>query len=87
MYILASKMHIYSVAQARNRLADLIDAALAGEDVVVTRNGSPVVRIQPYSNSRPPISALEGALKGRLVLGNQFHGKDQESTDASDAGA
>jgi prevent-host-death family protein len=37
----------YSVVQAKNNFSDLIDRAIAGEDVVVTRHGAPVVEIKP----------------------------------------
>lgn len=61
-------MLICSVAKARSRLAELIDAAMQGQDVVVTRNGVPVVRIQPYHHSLAPLQAMDGALKGRLAI-------------------
>lgn len=35
----------YSVAEAKNTLPRLIDRALAGEEVVITRHGKPVVEI------------------------------------------
>nr|WP_295660789.1 type II toxin-antitoxin system prevent-host-death family antitoxin [Polymorphobacter sp.] len=36
----------YSVAEAKNTLPRLIDRALAGEDVVITRHGKPVVEVR-----------------------------------------
>lgn len=36
----------YSVAEARNKLSELIDRALKGEDVVITRHGAPVVELR-----------------------------------------
>jgi antitoxin (DNA-binding transcriptional repressor) of toxin-antitoxin stability system len=35
----------YSVVEAKNNLSALIDAAAAGEDVVITRHGKPVVQL------------------------------------------
>jgi prevent-host-death family protein len=35
----------YSVAEAKNTLPRLIDRALAGEEVVITRHGKPVVEL------------------------------------------
>jgi prevent-host-death family protein len=35
----------YSVAEAKNNLAKLIDRALAGEEVTITRRGKPTVDI------------------------------------------
>jgi len=40
-------MGVYSVAEAKNRLPSLIDKALAGEEVVITRRGKPLVEIKP----------------------------------------
>jgi prevent-host-death family protein len=37
----------YSVADAKNRLPSLIDKALAGEQVIITRRGKPVVELRP----------------------------------------
>jgi prevent-host-death family protein len=37
----------YSVADAKNRLPSLIDKALGGEEVVITRRGKPVVELRP----------------------------------------
>ena len=40
-------MGTHSVAEAKNRLPELIDRALKGEDVVITRHGRPVVELKP----------------------------------------
>jgi prevent-host-death family protein len=39
-------MATYSVAQARNHLSELIDRALEGEDVTITRHGQVVARLR-----------------------------------------
>jgi prevent-host-death family protein len=40
-------MASYSVAEAKNRLPSLIDKALDGEEVVITRHGKPVAELRP----------------------------------------
>jgi prevent-host-death family protein len=40
-------MSTHSVAEAKSRLSELIDRALAGEGVVITRDGQPVVELRP----------------------------------------
>lgn len=40
-------MEPISIYEARNNLSRLIDAALAGEDVTLTKYGTPVVKIVP----------------------------------------
>ncbi len=37
----------YSVAQAKDSFSQLIDRARAGEEIVITRRGTPVVRLAP----------------------------------------
>jgi prevent-host-death family protein len=54
-YILAMSTH--SVTEAKNRLPELIDRALKGEDVVITRHGHPVVELKPV---RPPARPVSG---------------------------
>jgi prevent-host-death family protein len=40
-------MSSYSVADAKNHLPALINRALAGESVVITRHGRPVAELKP----------------------------------------
>jgi antitoxin (DNA-binding transcriptional repressor) of toxin-antitoxin stability system len=59
-YPAESSMSQYSVAAAKNALPKLIDRALAGEEVVITRRGKPVVELR-RTQSRPqsPIGSDE----------------------------
>jgi prevent-host-death family protein len=48
----------YSVADAKNHLPKLIDKALEGEEVVITRRGKPVVELRPaVPQPKPPIGS------------------------------
>ncbi len=40
-------MSTYSVAEAKSSLPSLINRAMAGEEVVITRHGKPVVELRP----------------------------------------
>ena len=40
-------MSSHSVAEAKNRLSQLIERALDGEEIVITRHGHPVVLLKP----------------------------------------
>jgi prevent-host-death family protein len=40
-------MSAYSIAQAKDHLSKLIDEALAGEEVTITRHGKPVAELRP----------------------------------------
>lgn len=45
-------MTAFSVADAKDTLPRLIDRALAGEEVVITRHGKPVVEIRPVGAAK-----------------------------------
>jgi prevent-host-death family protein len=44
-------MSTHSIAKAKNQLSELIDRALKGEGVVITRHGHPVVELKGTSNN------------------------------------
>ena len=53
-------MTTYSVARAKNHLPKLIDRALEGEEVIITRRGKPVVELRPAAaRPKPPIGSDE----------------------------
>jgi prevent-host-death family protein len=52
-------MTTYSVADAKDSLPRLIDRALEGEEVVISRHGKPIVELRPVASARakaPPAS-------------------------------
>ena len=58
-------MTAYSVAEAKNRLPSLMDKALAGEEVVITRRGKPVVELRPASRQAAPATGTHEWLRAR----------------------
>jgi prevent-host-death family protein len=52
-------MSTHTVAKAKNQLSKLIDRALTGEDIVITRRGEPVVELRPVRSPPRPISAAD----------------------------
>ena len=52
-------MSTHSVAEAKNKLPELIDRALKGEGVVITRHGRPVVELKPIPEAARPISSAD----------------------------
>jgi prevent-host-death family protein len=44
-------MSAHSVANAKNHLSELINRALNGEGVVITRRGRPVVELKPIKST------------------------------------
>ncbi len=67
-------MASHSVAEAKNKLSELIDRALDGEGVVITRHGRPVVELKPVQAPPRPMTpadmdwlAARRAGRGRAV--------------------
>ena len=52
-------MSSYSVADAKNKLSDLIDRALGGEPVVITRHGHPVAELRPVPAPPPRLAKAD----------------------------
>ena len=57
-------MKTVSVHAAKTNLSKLIEAALAGEEVVITRGSVPVVSLTRIEKPTIRFGLLEGALKG-----------------------
>ena len=55
-----------SVAEAKNRLPELIRAMEDGEEIIITRHGRPVAQIAPAPPARRTIRW--GALRDRIKL-------------------
>ena len=47
-------MSTHSVAEAKNKLSELINRALKGEGIVITRHGQPVVELKPVAARKRP---------------------------------
>jgi prevent-host-death family protein len=63
-------MATVGVYRARAEFSQLIDRALGGEEIVITRRGGPAVRLVPLEEPRPPRKA--GALKGLIEVPDEF---------------
>jgi prevent-host-death family protein len=55
----------YSVAEAKNRLPSLIDKALSGEEVIITRRGKPLIELRPAAIRPPPPIGTHAWLQAR----------------------
>ena len=52
----------FTVHAAKSQLSKLIDAALAGEEVVIAKGSKPVVRLVPIAQSGFRLGLLEGVV-------------------------
>jgi prevent-host-death family protein len=70
-------MSTHSVAEAKNQLSKLINRALKGEGIVITRRGQPVIEFKPVRPvPRPMTDADIEWLRARRV------GRTMPKTDA-----
>lgn len=65
--------HVVNIYDAKTQLSRLLEEALTGEDVVIARNGTPLVRLVPISQSR---KITFGVLTGDPNLGPAFDEED-----------
>jgi prevent-host-death family protein len=63
-------METVNIYDAKTRLSQLIDKAASGEDVVVCRNGKPLVRITQLIEPKRRIHF--GVLKGKVSIAADF---------------
>ena len=59
-------MTTVSVHEAKTHLSRLIEQVLAGEEVTVTRNREPVIRLVRVAPMAVPRTSWIGTMKGRL---------------------
>jgi prevent-host-death family protein len=52
-------MSNHDIAEAEQLLSELIDQALKGETVVITRDGKPVAEIQPLKSPKQPTTEAD----------------------------
>lgn len=55
-------MHV-GIFEAKTRLSELVEQAMAGHEVIITRHGRPVARIAPIMDSRSEMSSLVEDIK------------------------
>ena len=78
-------MTSHTIAEAEHCLSDLIDRALAGDAVVITRDGRPVVTIAPVALTAPlrqpsgPLSEDDMAWLDRIRVGTVVPGENAGS--------
>jgi len=61
---------IVNVHAAKTHLSRLLNAALLGEEVVIARDGVPLVRLVPVATPVP--QRTPGHWRGRVIVGPEF---------------
>jgi prevent-host-death family protein len=59
-----------NIYEAKTRLSQLVDQAAAGHDVIVSRNGKPLVRITQLQAPKRRIKF--GVLRGKVKIARDF---------------
>ena len=67
---------IATVQEFETNLSRLVDRVVAGEEVIITRAGEPVAKLEPYSVEAK--LRVPGRLRGKLVLFDEFDKADEE---------
>lgn len=63
-------MQVATIHKAKTHLSDLIKKVQAGEDVIICKAGTPVVRLVKYNNLSSP--RIPGIWKGKVKIADDF---------------
>ena len=63
-------MQQVNIEEAKTNLPDLVDAAVSGEEIVITKDDQPVAKIVPVSQTKG--QPQFGNAKGLIVMSDDF---------------
>ena len=63
-------MKMVNLHAAKTHLSRLVDAAAAGQDIVIAKAGTPMVRLVPVSRTKARTGF--GSLKGKIRIASDF---------------
>jgi prevent-host-death family protein len=63
-------MPVFSIQEAARRLSELVEQVLAGQEVIITNQDVPVVRLAPLAPARP--TRIIGSGKGLVRTADDF---------------
>jgi len=69
-------MQIANIQEAKTHLSQLVERALAGEEVLIARAGHPLVQLTPISVETKPRQG--GQRRGSLTIADDFDAPDPE---------
>jgi len=65
-------MTVIDIHVGQSDLSRLVDAAAAGEEIVIARAGTPVARLMPLAKPDSPPKRVLGQLSGQLIIPDDF---------------
>lgn len=69
-------MKITNIHAAKTSLSQLIESALQGEEVIISKAGKPLVRLIPYTSSQEP--RIPGDWVGQVKMADDFDTTPEE---------
>jgi prevent-host-death family protein len=73
-------VQVVNIHEAKPQLSRLLEQVQAGEDVVIAKSGTPIVRLVPYTPQKCKI-ALPGAMEGQIWIADDFDAPMDELFD------
>jgi antitoxin (DNA-binding transcriptional repressor) of toxin-antitoxin stability system len=71
-------MEITSLKDAESKLAILIERALAGEEIILSLDGKPLVKLIPLEQKAFKKRVPGGSWKGKIKIAENFDEEDKE---------
>jgi prevent-host-death family protein len=65
-----------NIHEAKTHFSKLVERAAAGEEIVIARAGTPLVKLVAYAEARAPRRL--GAWKGKVTIAPDFDEYDEE---------
>ncbi len=65
-------MQQINLIEASEHLPDLVEAALTGEEIVITKDNQPVVKLVPVSPIKKRRPAKAGSARGLVIISDDF---------------
>jgi prevent-host-death family protein len=65
-----STMAQFNIAEAKARFSELVEKALAGDEVVIARDNRPLLKLVPLAESGKP--RVPGTARGRVWMSKDF---------------
>lgn len=67
--------------EAKTKLSQLVQRAQAGEEITITRNGTPVARLVPVAATNS-FASLRGKYRGQIVIADDFDDLPEDIAEA-----
>ncbi len=63
-------MKVVNIHQAKTTLSQLLESAIAGEEVIISKAGKPLARLIPYRSEQTP--RIPGYWNGKVKMADDF---------------